>query len=208
LQQQIAQLQTDSENFSNRLAGVGDARKLSEDQFNELLKLRGEVGVLRRQADDAKQQANTANQKAQNAEDKLTAILSAQTKFKAREIETVNDMKELGLAERIYAGDNNNMYATNFEQITNELGSKLYEILRTGDVKLVNLDVLNMPGTTNIYEQYPRMIISREDLSMQAPDGTWHRAYGLVDGSVIVATSYDGNFDTWEKANTTPPPNQ
>jgi RNA polymerase sigma factor (sigma-70 family) len=49
LQQRIAQLQTDNENFSNQLAEVGDAKKLTDDQFNELLKLRGEIGVLRNQ---------------------------------------------------------------------------------------------------------------------------------------------------------------
>ncbi|HEY1719584.1 MAG TPA: hypothetical protein VGH42_14990 [Verrucomicrobiae bacterium] len=49
LRQQIAQLQTDNESFSNRLAEIGDAKKLSDEQFNELLKLRGEVGVLRNQ---------------------------------------------------------------------------------------------------------------------------------------------------------------
>ncbi|HXR03953.1 MAG TPA: sigma-70 family RNA polymerase sigma factor [Verrucomicrobiae bacterium] len=52
LNQQIAQLQTDNESYSNRLAQVGDAKKLSEDQFDELLKLRGETGVLRRQLDE------------------------------------------------------------------------------------------------------------------------------------------------------------
>jgi len=49
LSQQIAQLQTDNENFSNRLVGIDDAKKLSDEEFNELLKLRGEVGVLRSQ---------------------------------------------------------------------------------------------------------------------------------------------------------------
>ncbi len=49
LRQQIAQIQTDNENFSNRLAEIGDAKKLSDDQFNELLKLRGEVTRLRQQ---------------------------------------------------------------------------------------------------------------------------------------------------------------
>jgi RNA polymerase sigma factor (sigma-70 family) len=46
LQQRIAQLQTDNENFSNQLVEISDAKKLSDEQFNELLKLRGEVGVL------------------------------------------------------------------------------------------------------------------------------------------------------------------
>jgi len=47
LRQQIVQLQTDNESFSNRLVALGEANKLPEKQFNELLKLRGEVGVLR-----------------------------------------------------------------------------------------------------------------------------------------------------------------
>jgi RNA polymerase sigma factor (sigma-70 family) len=66
LQQQIAQLQTDNANLSNRIAAIGEANKLPEMQFNELLKLRGEVGVLHRQFDElakknrALQNANTA----------------------------------------------------------------------------------------------------------------------------------------------------
>src|SRR6185437_1968489 len=52
LSQQIAQLKVDTESLSNRLAEIGDAKKLSGEQFNELLKLRGEVGVSRRQTND------------------------------------------------------------------------------------------------------------------------------------------------------------
>lgn len=52
LQQQIAQLQTDNENYSNRLTTIDDSKKLSDEQFNELLRLRGEVGVLRRQTNE------------------------------------------------------------------------------------------------------------------------------------------------------------
>src|SRR5882724_8908441 len=49
LQQKLAQMQTDNENLSNRLAKAGEAKSLSDEQFNELLKLRGEVGILRNQ---------------------------------------------------------------------------------------------------------------------------------------------------------------
>ena len=53
------------------------------------------------------------------------------------------------------------------------------------------------------------MVMLRERLARQAPDGTWTRLYGLADGSVQTATSYDGNFDAWEKVNTyTLPTNQ
>ena len=52
LQQQIAQLQADNENFSNRLTEISEAKKLSDEQFNELLRLRSEIGVLRSQLDE------------------------------------------------------------------------------------------------------------------------------------------------------------
>jgi RNA polymerase sigma factor (sigma-70 family) len=49
LRQQIAQLQTDNESLSNRLAVAANSKSLSDEQFNELLKLRGEVTRLRQQ---------------------------------------------------------------------------------------------------------------------------------------------------------------
>ena len=55
LTQQLAQLQTNNESLSNRLAAAGDSKSLSDEQFNELLKLRGEVTQLQgkvSQADD------------------------------------------------------------------------------------------------------------------------------------------------------------
>jgi RNA polymerase sigma factor (sigma-70 family) len=53
LQQQIAQLQADNAGLSNRITAIGEASQLPAEQFDELLKLRGEVGVLRRQLDEA-----------------------------------------------------------------------------------------------------------------------------------------------------------
>jgi RNA polymerase sigma factor (sigma-70 family) len=51
-QLQIAKLQTDNESLSNRIAEIGEAKQLSAEQFNELLKLRGEVGVFQRQLEE------------------------------------------------------------------------------------------------------------------------------------------------------------
>jgi RNA polymerase sigma factor (sigma-70 family) len=195
LQQKIAQLQSDAENFSNRLANVGAAKKLPDEQFNELLKLRGEVGVLRRQLDEAGK-LNDENQQLREAVIKLQAsntsveIASAAARFKSNEIQIVNTLKQLGLAERIYAGDNGNRYATNFDQMANELGG-LYK-----SPLLTNVDFINV-GTVN--EQYPDMILFRESNPRQSPAGTWQRVYGLADGSVQIATSPNGVFDVWEK---------
>jgi RNA polymerase sigma factor (sigma-70 family) len=49
LSQQITQLQTENESFSNQLATAGNSKSLSDEQFSELLKLRGEVTRLRQQ---------------------------------------------------------------------------------------------------------------------------------------------------------------
>ena len=46
---QIAQLKSDNEGLSNRVAQAGRSPSLSSERLRELLKLRGEVGVLRRQ---------------------------------------------------------------------------------------------------------------------------------------------------------------
>ena len=52
LRQQIAQLETDNENLSNRVVPAADSKSLPDEQFNELLRLRGQVGVLRRQTNE------------------------------------------------------------------------------------------------------------------------------------------------------------
>jgi RNA polymerase sigma factor (sigma-70 family) len=195
LAQQILQLQTDNESLSNRLTGAEDSKKLPENPNNELLKLRDEVGVLRRQTDEA-------SQKAQVAEQKLATFLSAQAQFKTHQDNAINAMKEVGLAMRVYSNDNGGQFPTNLLQLTGELGpwTNSWTI---GGIDLWGFDFANA-GAVSL--DHPNMVELRERLARQAPDGTWQRIYGFADGSVQTATSYDGNFDTWEKANTYSPP--
>jgi hypothetical protein len=54
----------------------------------------------------------------------------------------------------------------------------------------------------------PDEILCREHTARQSPDGKWERIYGMADGSVVLQTSEDGNFDAWEKQHMVPPPNQ
>src|SRR6185437_2491714 len=49
LRQQITQLQADNQKFSDQLAAAGKSKLLSDAEFLELLRLRGEVGRLRYQ---------------------------------------------------------------------------------------------------------------------------------------------------------------
>ena len=63
LRRQIAQLQADNEGFSNRVAQANRPPSLSSERLRELLKLRGEVGVLRRQQHELEQAAGAAQSK-------------------------------------------------------------------------------------------------------------------------------------------------
>ncbi|HET7625248.1 MAG TPA: sigma-70 family RNA polymerase sigma factor [Verrucomicrobiae bacterium] len=205
LAKNIRQLQADNESLSNRLANIGEPEKLSDSQFNELLNLRGEVGVLQRQA-------NEATQKTQAAEQKLESALSAETKFKTSEKATVSAMKYLGLDMLLYAKDHNNQFPTSlysheflkkYESNPNLLRDiPAIEYMNGGEVKFVS----NVASGDTV--EHPNMVLLRERIARQSPDGTWRRLYLFADGSVQTATSYDGNFDAWEKANTySPSPN-
>jgi preprotein translocase subunit SecD len=60
---QIAQLKSDNEGLSNRFAQAGRSPSLSSERLRELLKLRGEVGVLRRQQRELEQSTAAAQSK-------------------------------------------------------------------------------------------------------------------------------------------------
>jgi RNA polymerase sigma factor (sigma-70 family) len=63
LRQQTAQLKSDNENLSNRVAQANRSPSLSSERLRELLKLRGEVGVLRRQQRELEQATAAAQSK-------------------------------------------------------------------------------------------------------------------------------------------------
>ena len=206
LQQQIAQLQTDNESLSNRLTMAGDSQKLPEEQFNELLKLRGEVGILRQQINQFKKMRDEQVQRNQEA-GKLASVNKAnlddaltEGKFNADEIHGVSNVKQISLAIRIFAGDNANQCPTNFDQLANEFGSTNLMAFAQSEVEILNSQ------TPNLNETYPQAVQLRERTARKDMEGNWRRIYGFADGSVHVAVSLDGDFDAWEKANTYSPP--
>jgi RNA polymerase sigma factor (sigma-70 family) len=195
LTQQIAQLQNDNESLSNRLAAANGSKSFSDEQFNELLKLRGEVGVLRHQVDEIgklREENRRISKELADANQTIQSLPSPeQALFNKKRIQAVNDAKMVGLAMRIWAGDNNDQYPTNFDDMTNELGGITNEIHFKETFEFVNAGAAN--------EHYPQMLMLREITPRQAPDGKWERVYGLADGSVWTETSTDGNFDAYEK---------
>jgi RNA polymerase sigma factor (sigma-70 family) len=191
LRLQLAGLVADSESLSNRLRQVSTAPPLADDQFRELLRLRGEVGMLRQQTnllgtlreEIRHRQASKETTKDQSVEE---------AKFHAGRARTVNAAKQIGTAVRVYVNDNNR-YPTNFEEMRNELANY------TGVARNIPLDDFEMVNAGKISDPSPWTIILREMAPQLSPIGSWSRVYLLSDGSVQEAKSPDGNFEAWEQ---------
>jgi RNA polymerase sigma factor (sigma-70 family) len=205
LQQQIAQLKTDNANFSNPLANVGDSKKLPDDQFNELLKLRGEVGVLRRQVAGLGK-LREENQQLRNevmaSQPQVRLPTQAQTEWHTTNSMNAARLIELGMI--MFAGDNSNQFPTNFSQFSNltdgmtnqtsGIGTEAFEFINAG-----------LEDNQNARDK----IILREQMPFRTPEGKWARTYGFGDGHVEVQVSADGNFEAFEQQHmASPPPNQ
>lgn len=190
LRQQVAALVADNAAYSNRLQNVPAPAAGDDSQRRELLRLRGEVGMLRQQTNAAAKLLEE-NRRLQSRPQVAEGALQNQN----LRIRTVNAAKILGVAVRVWANDNNNVFPTNFASISNELGTGL------GDFPVETFEMVNS-GKTSV--QTPGAVFARERDPRPAAQGGWERVYLLCDGSVQVAHSPDGNFDGWEQSNTAP----
>jgi RNA polymerase sigma factor (sigma-70 family) len=90
---QLAQLATDIQRLSNLLVGANGSGALSEEQLRELLKLRGEVGLLRKQTQELAQSSTGASTKKVWASrvDQLKQWLEANPSEKILELQFLTD---------------------------------------------------------------------------------------------------------------------
>ena len=155
-------------------------------EHSELLKLRGEVGALR--GTQEKQQVELAA-----ARSELAFVADSQ-KADASMSVNINTLKLIGVECRRYAGANGGLLPTNFGQIQDKLANIPFD---SGSVtNSFEFYDYGQPLSTNTPGYF---FFARQKQPLHWPDGRWSRGYLLVDGSVQLGTSADGNFDTWEQ---------
>ncbi|HEY1790256.1 MAG TPA: sigma-70 family RNA polymerase sigma factor, partial [Verrucomicrobiae bacterium] len=116
LQRQIVQLQNSNDDLTGQIADLNAAKKMSGDQFNDLLRLRGEVGMLRERTNDfGKIQTSLENSLAQASV--LQQSNSAAEQQKRVAIERVGSAHGLASEMILYASDNQGQFPTNFDQV-------------------------------------------------------------------------------------------
>ena len=202
LTQQLAQLKTDNEGLSNLAAQAKSPLPLSDDRLNELLKLRSEVGMLRRRTNELwKLHAPSAGATPghqQPAVDSQVEPEQASAEFK------MNSAKQSVLGMIMYANDNGKQFPTNFDQTTPYLGGDSSSVRSN----LSQLEIVYQGSWTNIANPSSTIVV-REKQAWQTSIGKWMKTYGFADGHSEIHTEPDGNFDAWEQQHmVSPSPNQ
>jgi hypothetical protein len=183
---QLAQLAADNERLSNLVAHANNST--AQDQSRELLKLRGEVGVLKRQL----AAAVSAQQRAKGAQS--NAAVDPAEQQKQIGISKLNYSRDWMLAFMQYASQNKGEFPTNFEQALSFLpeGAKAETNLVPDQFEIV------YQGAMSEIASPATIIVIREKEALQTANGGSVRAYGFADGHSEIHKAVDGNFQPWE----------
>jgi RNA polymerase sigma factor (sigma-70 family) len=166
------------------------ASELDQHQFLELMRLRGEVGVLRDQLERVKK-----------VSEKKVEIAKASSSGTEVSTGSASDdpVEQQGKIERAKMNYSKQfMLAMLGGGDTNDLATEQLH----GQFEVV------YPGPLNEITNPSQTIVLQEATPMRAADGGWLKVYGLADGSALVHEELDGNFEPWESQHTQKPAGQ
>ncbi|MGH7968008.1 MAG: hypothetical protein ACREIC_04700, partial [Limisphaerales bacterium] len=210
LRQQMQELVTANSALSNTVSHARSNPVLGNDEERELLRLRGEVGTLKRQlAEVSRTQAKA-----------LSASSAEQT-----DTNSVESLKQVAIARMTYAKvwmlaffrysqKNQGQFPTNFNQALPFWPTDVKFTTDNGEVTLqpdesvggtpqfglvqTNYDIVYQ-GSINTLTNPQSIIVIREKDAWQTPDGGLVRAYAFADGHSEIHKAVDGDFLPWEQ---------
>ena len=119
--------------------------------------------------------------------------LSGNEQAQLRQI--ANNLKQVGLAARIYGVDHNNQWPTTFEQMKSELALNQDGTFSDG-TPLSQFEFFPQPRV--ISQEEPNLILFRQKDPVELGGARWARVYCYVDGSVITRTQTNPDFSKYE----------
>ncbi len=200
---QLAALRTENARLSH-LLGEANSSQLSQDQLRELMKLRGEVGLLRRQtnelekvrAENRRLQSWQANSKRSSESPENDPAVEQQKQMSYAKL---NDAKALVLGMILYAEDNQDRLPATVDQFASYLTDNKPAESESPGLTGTNQFEIVYRGTRNEITHPASVIVIREKEAWLGPHGEWNRTYGFADGHSEVHKAPDGNFAPWEQ---------
>jgi cell division protein FtsB len=193
LRQQIAQLKSE-----NQDTPAANSKPTSSDDFNELLRLRGEVSALRSQTNQIAR-LQTQNQQLRDAFTNLAkerprpAGDPSDSQEQAFGILQMSTAKQAILGMMLYAGDHNGESVTNFDQV-----ATYFKAEDSATTNLSNFDITYSGPLANLAN--PSSAIVVRQIQPFTRNGYLLRAYGFGDGhSELHRADANGSFDEWEQ---------
>jgi len=199
LEQRVAELTSQADSY--RLSAEKNSEALAQGarQSAEVLRLRGEVGQLRRQA-VPKPAAKAASSKPPEPVEQPTNEEAA----RAFGLRRMNESRTLLLGMILYASEHDEQFPATLDAAAEHLKSN--GAVPGTDDTLKNLNVndfemIHQGSLTNLAN--PAMgIVLREREAWRTPEGKWARAYGFGDGHSEVHMSDTPDDTEWEAAHT------
>ena len=191
---QIEQLTRERDEANAKLAALGEDKDRTSSNTAELLKLRGEVGVLRQQTNELEKLRalnHTSRQVPPDENQKTSQILEL---VSAKDLYVQSWLK----AFLAYAHEHQGQCPESFQQAELFLPESVRtQISRTGG----QFEILYSGSLDAIKDQ--DVIVFREKKLWEHIGGKWGRFYGIADGRAQYCSSSDktatGNFDDYEK---------
>jgi RNA polymerase sigma factor (sigma-70 family) len=201
---QLTQLQGEHERLANISALANGS---SENNQDELLRLRDEVARLRSQTNNLASLRETRRQLEASlgmARQRTDGNISQPPGLLEEARARVGYCGQLALALREYAADHQGQFPTNFEQAASFVSARLknetnfttsqFEIVYRGSE--TSLSKFAQPGS---------ILLSKEKNPWKTAAGQWAKVYAFCDAGCVALSAADGNFEDWEKQHTVLP---
>lgn len=222
LERRLDGLARENTRLSNLVARAAEARALPPEQLSELMKLRGEVGLLRKQVNDleklrsADRRGPAAGAGPGQGSDTGKAY-TAEDYNREQGIAKLNYTKNWVLAFMLYAEKNRGQFPATLDQALAYLPDEAkIEMNLAPEEFLPNTPKFGL--TPDRFELVysgaladltnPASVIVLREKEAWGEEGRWNRAYGFADGHSEIHHSADGHYEAWEKQHSAVPAGQ
>ena len=196
LREQTARTGEPDESRAEKARLANPSTDTNQNQFRELLRLRGEVSSLRKQVAEMTRQGKVQEPTGAETDTPAEAENPALAEEKRQAIQKMNDATGWLRAFIMFASENNNKLPPGFTQASAFTSEDTRARLNQAAEQFEIVSAGTLWGNTNPPPE--KTILIREKQAWQSVNGKWARTYGFADGHSEVHSSPDGDFGPWE----------